>query len=297
MSDFMNKLKFKIYKFVVFLCCVPILDKVKRQNYRNAHIEKYLKKAIKNVKWGVSYSVFEGEELLEPSLLSIRDSVDYINVVYQIESWTRKYKNRNIVAVVENLRNKGLIDEIIEYKPNTNLGPSKNEIKKRNLGLKYAKKAGCNYFMTMDVDEFYVKSEIEKVKKDIIENDITHSYCSIVQYGTIPTKLMHNNHCNFAVSLFCKIGKFSRLQTDSKQIAIVDPKRRMSNCLGSKYFFFCDIMMHHMSYVRNNLEIKLRASSNAYVNNIEIENVKNLNLACVDVEDKFNIMPYLNKQE
>ena len=38
-------------------------------------------------KWGVSYSIFDGIELLEHSIKSIRNSCDYINVVYSNISW------------------------------------------------------------------------------------------------------------------------------------------------------------------------------------------------------------------
>ena len=35
------------------------------------------------MKIGVSYNLFDGEELLESSIKSIRKNVDYISVVYQ----------------------------------------------------------------------------------------------------------------------------------------------------------------------------------------------------------------------
>ena len=34
------------------------------------------------MKLGVSYNLFDGEELLESSIKSIRDNVDYVSVVY-----------------------------------------------------------------------------------------------------------------------------------------------------------------------------------------------------------------------
>ena len=39
------------------------------------------------MKLGVTYSLFDGEELLPFSILSIRPHVDYINVVFQEHSW------------------------------------------------------------------------------------------------------------------------------------------------------------------------------------------------------------------
>lgn len=38
------------------------------------------------MKVGISYNLFDGEELLESSIKSIRDNVDYISVVYQTVS-------------------------------------------------------------------------------------------------------------------------------------------------------------------------------------------------------------------
>ena len=38
------------------------------------------------MKLGISYNVFDGEELLEKSILCIRDQVDFISVVYQEKS-------------------------------------------------------------------------------------------------------------------------------------------------------------------------------------------------------------------
>ena len=40
------------------------------------------------MKLGISYNLFDGEELLEYSINSVRDSCDHINVVYQkISNW------------------------------------------------------------------------------------------------------------------------------------------------------------------------------------------------------------------
>ena len=38
-------------------------------------------------KLGISYSVWDGEELLEASIKSVRENADYINVVWQKKSW------------------------------------------------------------------------------------------------------------------------------------------------------------------------------------------------------------------
>ena len=286
--------KTKIYKFWGQLKSARIKDKKERRAYRKNLMQQYVERTVQNAKWGISYSVFDGEELLEPSLLSVRKEADYINAVYQTTSWTGAYQNNGVVETLKKLKDKGLIDEIIEFRPDTKRSPVQNEINKRNLGLKYAKKAGVDYFMTMDVDEFYDKEALAQLKKDMVEKSVTHSYCPIINYGTLPTKLKKENPGKYAVSAFCKIGRFSRFGSRKKSIAIVDPTRNMSDCFGSKYFFFCNIQMHHMSNVRNDLTLKFRASSNALLNDVKVEEIKKQDSACFDVEDQFGIMPYLN---
>ena len=56
------------------------------------------------------------------------------------------------------------------------------EIEKRNFGLKDALNAGCNYFMTMDTDEFYDKEALISAKNKIKNNPIwTHTFVHIFE--------------------------------------------------------------------------------------------------------------------
>lgn len=66
---------------------MPIRDTEARHKIRDGYIESVCQKRLQRQKWGVSYSVFDGEELLEASLQAIRNSVQHIVVVYQLVSW------------------------------------------------------------------------------------------------------------------------------------------------------------------------------------------------------------------
>ena len=61
------------------------------------------------------YSVFDGEELLEYSIKSIRNSVDYVLVIYQKIS-NFGVINNDVENKVMELKNNGLIDEIMYFK-------------------------------------------------------------------------------------------------------------------------------------------------------------------------------------
>ncbi len=263
----------------------------KKVKNKNEELNRIIKQMRKKTKWGVSYCVFDGEELLESSIRSIRDSVDYINIVYSSTSYSYNHINQNIEQVVSSLKEKGLVDEIIEYKPNKKYNLQKNEITKRNIGLKYAKKAGVNYFMTMDTDEFYIKEELDKAQEFIIENNITHSFCPIINYGLTPFQ-RSKEIAQYSVPFFFKVTKRNFLKNEKKKrICISDPTRNSSYYLFARYFYLNNITMHHMSYIRKDL-IKKLESSTANFNDETIKNILeslNNNNNFFETENIFNI--------
>ena len=202
-----------------------------------------------------------------------------------------KYTNQNIEQVVFSLKDKGLVDEIIEYKPNAKINLQKNEITKRNIGLKYAKKAGVNYFMTMDTDEFYIKEELDKAQEFIIENNITHSFCPIINYGLTPFQ-RSKEIAQYSVPFFFKVTKHNFLRNEKKRrICISDPTRNSSYYLFARYFYLNNITMHHMSYIRKDL-IKKLESSTANFNDETIKNILeslNNNNNFFETDNIFNI--------
>ncbi len=124
--------------------------------------DQFVDRKVAGAVWGASYSVFDGEELLESSLMSIRDETDYINVVYQRTSWYGNPCSDTLLDVLNACKANNLIDELIEYVPDLSKSARTQEREKRNVGLQHAIRAGCNFFMTMDCDEFYVKEELKK---------------------------------------------------------------------------------------------------------------------------------------
>ena len=261
----------------------------KRKRHRWKHMQDTLKanELVRNASWGVSYSVFDGEELLEDSLKTIRPHVDYINVVYQRHSWYGNPANPELVSILKQLQNQGLIDELIEYIPNYKLGAGKQERLKRNLGLKYAKKHGVDYFMCMDTDEFYIAAEVINAKKRIITNGITHSFCHIVTYAT-PTQ--RSLAPSYFVQFFSFIGPFSKLKWNKHNVTLVDPTRQLNHIMGAKYYVLPALEMHHMTGYRKNLIKKLQNSSMACARGTSENSYRDMLLEnSVTVPNIFNI--------
>lgn len=252
-------LKAKTDFLTVKLRLLFIKNKQLRNRYKKFNLYKISKTLSSKLKWGISYSVFDGEELLEKSLKSVRNSADYINVVYQTTSWYNESCSKDLIRVLKKCKEQNLIDEIIEYKPNYEKSAGKQELEKRNIGLKYSKKAGCDYFMPMDTDEFYLGNELEKLKRKISINGITNAYCMQKLYLT-PTKRIQE-FPRHAVTLFGKINVFSKMKANKNNIILIDPTRQISGFFNKKPYVFLDIYMHHYSFFRKDINKKIRNSS------------------------------------
>jgi hypothetical protein len=219
-------------------------------------------------KFGVTYSVYDGLELLESSLRSIRPACDYINIVYSDESWYGEKSPIEIRPILQDLVARGLADEILEYKVDTKQTPIANESKKRNAGMRAALRAGCDYLMSMDADEYYVASELESMKSEMLEKGITHSYACSLPYrnATEMIALCNGMHSQY-VQTFCKINRFSKFGgSRRKLVTVVDPTRRISNrWQRQKHWVFNTLWMHHYIAYRKDFTSKCRNSSSSGV--------------------------------
>ena len=210
------------------------------------------------MKLGISYNVFDGEELLEKSILCIRDQVDFISVVYQEKSNFGNQCDPNLLPLLTSLKEKGLVDELFEYKPKINQGGHFNESMKRNIGLFLSEGAKCTHHMSMDTDEYYDSKQFKFMCSTIEEGNYDSSACQLVTYYK-NTEYRLDPMEDYYVSLIYKITP-GKTFVGCPFPVLVDPTRRMpaGNC---KIFTREEIEMHHLSYVRNDIRVKLTNSS------------------------------------
>lgn len=225
----------------------------------------------KKMKLGIAYNLFDGEELLEASLNSVRDCADYICVVYQTTSYYGNPASPKLENLLNNLKEKGLIDELYHYHKDFSKITNKHllEREKRDLGLKLCKKRGMTHFLSMDVDEFYEKEQLERVKNFIAKRKIESTACSIYEYLKDPQyriidgcTFQTNGDYNFYCPFIMKINRFGKQKHNSKFFpTLVDPSRAINN--SGKFYLFPvqDIVMHHMSTVRKDLDKKYKNSN------------------------------------
>jgi len=218
-------------------------------------------KKQKDPKFGVSFALYDGEELLEAAAANIRPHADYINVVYSPESYYGQPGNPAIPVMLKTLEKKGLIDEIITYKPKkfAENRPEKDALEReqRNVGLKAARKAKCDYFMSMDTDEFYDPAAVAKAKMKILRDGITHSFVHILNYGRLPTQLSNSRKWEYYVPFYAKLSSSTKLGEDEDRAPCLCTSMRLpSYSEGAKYYVLEDIFMHHYTRVRKNLADK-----------------------------------------
>jgi hypothetical protein len=221
------------------------------------------------MKLGVAYNVFDAEELLEHSINSIRECVDFIVVVAQ-ETSNYGNVNLNLRKTLSELKDRGLIDSIYWYKPTLIYDKKgnilsengyENEQVKRQIGLDLCKYNQCRIFSSMDCDELYDKKQYEIAKDDFISGDYDSSFCQMrtfyksAEYQIIPLE-------SYYVPLFYKIDKNTKFTFAfiPPYPVEIDPTRRIT-AGHSLIYTRNEIEMYHYSYVRKSIITKIENSS------------------------------------
>lgn len=218
------------------------------------------------MKLGVCYMVFDGEELLEFTAKALREAVDWISVTYQTTSYFGNKTNTNLKETLNQLKANGIIDQIIFYEPNLLLHHKENELILRNIGLEASKKAGCTHHISLDVDEFFIASELNFAKKAMEEDSYDHSIVSIHTYYKEPTFLVYpdlKTKCSFIHPVDNKYDRNSKLPQH------IEPTKKSTNYKKCRIFKPTEIMQHHMSYVRKDIRKKFNNSDNAQFYKLE----------------------------
>lgn len=209
------------------------------------------------MKLGVTYNVFDGIELLEPSIKSIRNAVDYVNVVYQTTSNYGEYFNNQ--ELLNDLVARKLVDGLILYNPNIRIQPKQNETYKRNIGLADLRENNCTYFMNLDVDEFYKIDELIYAKDEIIKNGYEGTIVRNIRYYKYPTVEILNflgGYVDYAPLIYST--KYNLGTFNSRYL--LDPSRRI-NTRNIHAFPINEVVMHHMAYIREDIRKKFNNKS------------------------------------
>lgn len=208
-------------------------------------------------KYGISYNIFDGEELLEDSISCVRDLVEYISVVFQTESYWGNQCSDGLIDLLTKLKSDGLIDDLVKYENQPQLSPHHNQIIKRNLGVQLSRTNFCTHHMSMDCDEFYAEDQFNDLLDWYDEHPNYVGFGDYNDYYKSPSYLVDKPH-DTMVSLFFPIKKNkNQFVLNYPSPVLVDPTRR-PNFDDYKIFDPNFIQMQHMTLVRKNIDSKIR---------------------------------------
>lgn len=151
----------------------------------------------------------------------------------------------------------------LHTEPIRHFSPAQNETMKRNAGLDYARANMCTHFLVMDSDEFYHREDVAREKERIEKENLNGLVCGLRVYIKEPT-LWCEDHTlvPFIQKLTpeVEIGDYRHFPFtyDRDRRCHIDPTRRPSHVSRVGW---SDVVMHHFSYVRQDMDLKIRNSS------------------------------------
>lgn len=214
------------------------------------------------MKLAAIYNSWDDFDILKASIENIRPLVDVVIVVFSYKSnygedregpdgSAYKFPYGNVPVY------------FIDYKTKPGIPPAENERSKRNYGLEYAKSIKCTHFLSCDTDEFYEPEPFLKEKERFLNENLNGLVCASQVYFKHPwltigldTTLVTFIH-KITPNLKFEFNKRFPFAFDGLNIRI-DPTRQLNIDSGVEW---SQIIMHHYSYIRKDLEKKIRNSS------------------------------------
>lgn len=234
------------------------------------------------------YSVWDDWDLLDASVENIGPLVDAIIVVASTKS-----NYGEVSPIPERWKNK-----VIFHEPSHAMAMH-CETNKRNFGLSIAERTGFTHFICLDADECYDPEEFLREKQRFIDNpNLAGLVCRTKVYVKSPsltigydTTLVPFIH-KITPVLKHEFNKQYPFAWEGKALRI-DPTRSLNINSGVEW---SDITMHHYSWVRKDIEKKIR-NSTARANLMRMNLVqKFLHLKEGDIFDLYPNKPLVREQ-
>jgi hypothetical protein len=213
------------------------------------------------MKLAAIYNTWGDEDLLKKSIDNILPVVDLVIVVYSSTSnFGEKLPSKGECIMI--WTNEPVFFKRME--PDLKKTARQNETAKRNYGLEVARELGATHFLTMDADEFYERETFLKDKERFhVESELQGLIATCTTYFKSPTLSigLDITMVPFIHKLTPTIKhEFNRrypFAWEGRSIR-VDPTRSLNIDTG---VHLAESTMHHMSWVRSDINRKIRNSS------------------------------------
>lgn len=207
-------------------------------------------------KLALTINAFDATELLESLITEIRDQVDHVAAIYQKKSYWKNPMSKKDLDEINRLKDIGLVDELIEFKPNYTKYSREQECDKRNMGIELMKQNGSSHVLNIDADEFYDADQFRYAKDVINKKGWAITYCSYVNY--------YRDFSHYLVYPFRPFvpfiqSTFFKYTYNGPAPGPTDPTRRINNPSNIGTYIFTDeeIRMGHAAWIRRDIRKKL----------------------------------------
>ncbi len=208
------------------------------------------------MKLAAMYSVFNATELLAGSIEQIYDHVDGICIAWQrISNRGEEIKEIDLIELFHLEKMKKVT--LLEWQPNLNIQTKENERAKYQMRLEWAKKEGFTHYFTSATDHFYVPEEFAKAKKvcELTGFDVT--FTKMFTYYKDPTWRLTPIE-DYLMPFICELKPNTMVTATPYKNHRTDPSVRIAPVETLFEFPQDQIMMHHFSMVRWDIEHKFR---------------------------------------
>lgn len=218
------------------------------------------------IRIGAAYNTFYGFDIIEKSIDSIRNYVDYIVIVHQTSGLNGQTELPGTANKIKKLLKHKKIDEVVYLDFQENCNMQSFILEKRNLGLQKCLNANCNIIMPMDTDERY---EMKKFYPELIK-----MYYDAIDtlYSPIRSYYYDEYHWftdTYYVASAIRISKLKKFEI-TKSSVLVDPVRKMKEGV----YRITDEPMHHYTYLKDSFINKVNRNIASTDPNIKINMLK-----------------------
>ena len=206
------------------------------------------------MKLAAAYTVWNGLELIWGSIEAIQDQVDEIIICWQEHS-NKGERSEELLKFVEHLEFTNF--HLVEFTPDLNLNTKQNEMAKHNLIINAARDLGCSHFFLSACDHYYEPHEFSDAKFKIEHQNIDVSFTKMYTYYKEPTWRMDPPE-DYYMPFICRIYPDTVMARVPGYPVKVDPSIQITPLRRYYKFEQREIMMHHYSMIRKDIENKFR---------------------------------------
>lgn len=214
------------------------------------------------MKLAACYTVFDGTELLKASISTIAPHIDMVVICWQNISNKGNPINSEDFDTLAHL---GTIQDVhlTAKNPDPLLNAKENERRKHNHMIDYARAQGATHFLMAACDHFYEPKLFESAKKFVQEGDYDATFTAMYTYYKKPTWRITPIE-DYYMPFICKLHPETKIQRVPNFPLLVDPSVQM-NTLG-KWLLFQEneIMLHHYSMIRRDINGKFRNAASPW---------------------------------